>query len=73
MNELTTLLTQYDENERAQILLNWDKVLPYARMNHLREEHFILLHVIVGTTDSDRGQLLNPNVISSQASFKFDV
>jgi len=73
VNELTKVLTQYDEHEREQVLLNWDKVLPYARMNHPREEHFIPLHVIVGAAGSDRGQLLNPNVTSSQASFKFGV
>jgi len=72
-DELTKVLTQSDENEREQVLLNWDKVLPYARMNHPREEHFIPLHVIVGAAGSDRGELLNPNVESAQASFKFGV
>jgi len=73
INELIKVLTQYDENEREQVLLNWDKVLPYARMNQPREDHFIPLHVVVGAAGSDRGQLLNPNVINSQASFKFGV
>jgi aromatic ring-opening dioxygenase catalytic subunit (LigB family) len=70
-NELTKVLTQYDANEREQVLLNWDKVLPYARLNHPREEHFIPLHVIVGAAGSDHGQVLNPNVPSAQVSFKF--
>ncbi|CAF0889462.1 unnamed protein product [Rotaria sordida] len=73
MNELTKVLTQYDEHDREKVLLNWDKVLPYARTNHPREEHFIPLHVIVGAAGSDRGQLLNPTVTSAQASFKFSV
>ncbi len=73
INELTKVLTEYNENEREQVLLNWDKVLPYARMIHPREEHFIPLHVIVGAAGSDRGQVLNPNVINSQVSFKFGV
>jgi 4,5-DOPA dioxygenase extradiol len=72
IDELTKVLTQYDAHERENVLLNWDKVLPYARMNHPREEHFIPLHVIVGAAGSDHGQLLNPNVASSQASFKFE-
>ncbi|CAF4912022.1 unnamed protein product [Rotaria sp. Silwood1] len=73
MNELTKALTQYDEHDREKVLLNWDKVLPYARLNHPREEHLIPLHVIVGAAGSDRGQLLNPNVTIAQASFKFGV
>jgi len=73
MIELTKALTEYDANRREQVLLNWDKVLPYARMTHPREEHFIPLHVIVGAAGSDRGQVLNPNVTISQASFKFGV
>lgn len=72
-NELTKTLTQSDANQREDVLLNWDKALPYARANHPREEHLIPLHVIVGAAGSDRGQLLNPNVESSQASFKFGV
>jgi aromatic ring-opening dioxygenase catalytic subunit (LigB family) len=73
ISELIKVLTQYDEHEREKVLLNWDKVLPYARLNHPREEHFIPLHVIVGAAGSDRGQLFNPNVKYSQASFKFGV
>ncbi|CAF1612825.1 unnamed protein product [Rotaria magnacalcarata] len=73
MNELTKALTQYDEHDRERVLLNWDKVLPHARMNHPREEHFIPLHVVVGAAGSDRGVVLNPNVTSAQASFKFGV
>jgi aromatic ring-opening dioxygenase catalytic subunit (LigB family) len=73
ISELTKVLTQYDEHEREKVLLNWDKVLPYARLNHPREEHFIPLHIIVGAAGSDRGQLFNPNVKYSQASFKFGV
>jgi hypothetical protein len=30
MNELTKVLTQVDEQEREKVLLNWDKMLPYA-------------------------------------------
>ncbi len=73
VTELTKVLTQYNQHEREQALLNWDKVLPYARMNHPREEHFIPLHVIVGAAGADRGQLFNPNVEYSQASYKFGV
>lgn len=73
INQLTKVLTEYDQNEREQALLNWDKVLPYARMNHPREEHFIPLHVILGAAGSDRGQLLNPHVTAAQASYKFSV
>jgi len=73
INELTKTLTQYDEHDREKVLLNWDKQLPYARVNHSREEHFIPLHVIVGAAGSDRGQLINPNVTSGQASYKFGV
>ncbi len=73
MNELTKTLTEYDEHEREKVLLNWDSKLPYARSMHPREEHFIPLHVIVGAAGSDRGQVLNPSVSNSQASFKFGV
>ncbi len=73
VDELTKILTKSDEHERENILLNWDKTSPYARMNNPREEHFIRLHVIVDAAGSDHGQLLNPNVTSSQASFKFVV
>jgi aromatic ring-opening dioxygenase catalytic subunit (LigB family) len=73
VNELTKALTEYDQHEREQVLLNWDKVLPYARILHPREEHFIPLHVIVGAAGSDRGQVFNPTVTNSQASFKFGV
>ena len=72
-NELIKVLTQSDANQREEVLLNWDKALPYARQNHPREEHLIPLHVIVGAAGSDRGELLNPNVESAQASFKFSV
>ncbi|CAF1387101.1 unnamed protein product [Adineta steineri] len=73
MNELIKTLTQYDEHEREKVLLNWDRVLPYARLNQPREDHLIPLHVIVGAAGSDRGQVLNPNVSVAQASFKFGV
>jgi len=45
--------------------------LPHAHINHPREEHLIPLHVIVGAAGKDRGQLLNPNVIKTQAAFIF--
>lgn len=73
MNKLTEVLTNYDEHDREKVLLNWDKLLPYARMNHPREEHLIPLHVIVGAAGSDHGVVLNPNVESAQAAFKFGV
>ena len=71
ISELSKVLTQYDQHEREKALVNWEKVLPHARLNHPREEHLIPLHVIVGAAGSDRGQLLNPNVKYTQASFKF--
>lgn len=73
VQQLTKILTEYNENDREQALLNWDKTLPYARINHPREEHFIPLHVIVGAAGSDPGILLNPNVTNVQASYKFGV
>lgn len=72
MNELTKVLTESSPDERKQVLLDWDKKLPYARLNHPREEHLIPLHVVVGAAGSDSGELLNPQVIHSQAAFKFD-
>lgn len=72
MNQLTHILTDSNSEEREQALLQWDKALPYARLNHPREEHLIPLHVIVGAAGSDRGELLNPQVIHTQAAFKFD-
>ncbi len=71
MNELTKVLTTSDEKERENVLNNWEEKLPFARQNHPREEHFIPLHVIVGAAGSDHGELINPNVIKTQAAFKF--
>jgi len=65
MNELIRVLTKSDEQERENVLINWEEKLPFARLNHPREEHFIPLHVIVGAAGSDRGELLNPNVTVS--------
>lgn len=73
MSELTEILTQYNEQDRVKALLNWDSVLPYARINHPREDHLMPIHVVVGAAGSDRGQLLNPNIPCTQASFKFGV
>jgi len=73
MNELIRVLTKADEHERENVLKNWEEKLPFARLNHPREEHFIPLHVIVGAAGSDRGELLNPNVIKTQAAFKFGI
>ena len=73
MDHLTRTLTQTDVDEREQVLLNWEKTLPYARLNHPREEHLIPLHVVVGAAGSDRGELLNPKVIHTQAAYRFGV
>ncbi|CAF1122510.1 unnamed protein product [Adineta ricciae] len=73
MTELKKVLVEDNPQDREKALMNWDKVLPFARMNHPREEHLIPLHVIVGAAGSDRGQLLNPNVTEAQASFKFGI
>jgi len=73
MNELIRVMTKSDEHERENVLINWEQKLPFARENHPREEHFIPLHVIVGAAGSDRGELLNPNVTKTQASFKFGI
>ncbi|UJR35263.1 hypothetical protein I4U23_028027 [Adineta vaga] len=69
--ELRKTLTEDNPHDRENVLLNWDRALPFARMNHPREEHLIPLHVIVGAAGSDRGYLLNPNVNETQSSFKF--
>ena len=71
MNKLINVLTTSDANERENVLINWEDKLPFARKNHPREEHFIPLHVIVGAAGSDRGELMNPDVIRTQAAFKF--
>jgi aromatic ring-opening dioxygenase catalytic subunit (LigB family) len=73
LNELIHVLTQSDERERENVLINWEEKLPFARLNHPREEHFIPLHVVVGAAGSDRGELINPNVTKTQAAFKFGV
>jgi 4,5-DOPA dioxygenase extradiol len=73
MDELIRVLTKSDEQERENVLINWDKKLPYARLNHPREEHFIPLHVIVGAAGSDQGELINSNVTKTQAGFRFGV
>jgi len=72
-NELITVLTKSNEIERENILRNWDNKLSFARLNHPREEHLIPLHVIVGAAGSDNGEWINPNVIKTQAAFKFGV
>jgi aromatic ring-opening dioxygenase catalytic subunit (LigB family) len=71
INKLIQVLTSSNQEERENVLINWDEKLPFARLNHPREEHFIPLHVIVGAAGSDRGELLNPNVTKTQAAFKF--
>jgi len=73
VDELTQALTNSDEHERENVLINWEQKLPFARVNHPREEHFIPLHVIVGAAGSDRGEVINPNVIKTQAAFKFGI
>ena len=72
-NELIQVLTKSNAEERENVLINWDKKLPYGRLNHPREEHLIPLHVIVGAAGSDGGELLNPNVTKTQVAFKFGV
>ncbi|CAF4412644.1 unnamed protein product [Rotaria sp. Silwood2] len=47
-------MTKCDEHERENILLNWEQMLPHARVNHPREEHLIPLHAIVGAAGADR-------------------
>ena len=71
VHQLKKTLTEDHPEEREDVLLHWDRLLPYARENHPREEHLIPLHVIVGAAGSDRGQWLNSNVINTQASFIF--
>ena len=71
MNQLIEVVTKSNEHERENELLNWKQQLPYAEMNHGREEHLMPLHVVVGAAGSDRGELINPNVNKSQAAFKF--
>ncbi len=73
VDELTQVLTKSDEHERENVLINWEQKLPFARINHPREEHFIPLHVIVGAAGSDRGEVLNPNVTKAQAAYKFGI
>ena len=45
VQELTKVLTQFDEHERENTLLNWDKTLPYARTNHPREKNILYLYM----------------------------
>lgn len=71
VSKLTEVLTKAETGERREALANWEKVLPFARQNHPREEHLIPLHVIVGAAGSSRGQWLNPRVTPSQAAFRF--
>ncbi|CAF3652941.1 unnamed protein product [Rotaria sp. Silwood1] len=51
---LIRAMTECDEHEREHILLNWEQMLPHARVNHPHEEHLIPLHVIVGAAGADR-------------------
>ena len=71
MDHLIHTMTNSDVDERENVLINWEDKLPYARLNHPREEHLIPLHVIVGAASSDRGELINPSVTKAQAAFKF--
>jgi aromatic ring-opening dioxygenase catalytic subunit (LigB family) len=73
VDELTQVLTKSDGHERENILINWEEKLLYSRLNHLREEHFIPLHIIVGAAGSDRGELLNPNIEKQEAAYKFGI
>lgn len=68
---LINILTKADSKVRENVLLNWEENLPFSRENHPREEHLIPLHVIVGAAGDDLGEYLNPNVIKTQAAFKF--
>jgi aromatic ring-opening dioxygenase catalytic subunit (LigB family) len=72
-NELIKVLTKSNERERENVLLNWKQKLPYAQLNHPREEHLIPLHVIVGAAGSDHGEVINPDVNKNQAAFKFGI
>ena len=65
------ILTKADVETREDVLLNWKEKLPFARENHPREEHLIPLHVIVGAAADDQCEYLNPNVIKTQAAFRF--
>jgi hypothetical protein len=51
--------------------------LLYARLNHPREDnilfHFIPLHIFVGAAGSDSVELLNPNIIKKETTFKFRI
>jgi len=73
VDELTQVLTKSDEHERENVLINWEEKLLYSRLNHLREEHFIPLHIVVGAAGSDRGELLNPNIEKQEAAYKFGI
>ncbi|CAF1388524.1 unnamed protein product [Didymodactylos carnosus] len=58
VDTLTSLLTQLSYEEREKSLLEWDKVLPYAKRFHAREEHLIPLHVVVGAASDGKGTML---------------
>jgi aromatic ring-opening dioxygenase catalytic subunit (LigB family) len=73
VSELTEALTRVNSKQRETVLLNWETALPFARMNHPREEHLIPLHVVVGAAGDDQGEWLNPHVINTQAAFQFGV
>jgi len=74
INSLSKLLTQESSIDRQNGLIQWDQTLPYARMAHGREEHFIPLMVAVGAARDGKGTQLCDYIHNSLslASFCFN-
>jgi aromatic ring-opening dioxygenase catalytic subunit (LigB family) len=65
-NWLITTCTKENQNEREQLLIDWEKA-PNARYAHPREEHLLPLHVCMGIAGSPAEVIFDDQIIGKRS------